>query len=97
MSVEAYRALGWVSAPGLVHLCIDVAWRDVALAADCLFYEPSVFIRHFHRVSGAPDDQTYRDANDDREQRDGDGRALTRWKHSPDFERAVEALKAMRS
>lgn len=97
MDVETYKALGWVSAPGLVHLCIDVAWRDVALAAGCLFYEPSVFVRHFHRVSGAPDDQTYRDANDNTEQRDGDGYALGRWKLSPDFDRAVSALKALRS
>lgn len=96
MDVETYKALGWVSAPGLVHLCIDVAWRDVGLAAGCLFYEPSVFVRHFHRVSGAPDDQTYRDANDDTVQRDGDGRALTAWKVSKDFPRAVAALKALR-
>ena len=96
MDVETYKALGWVSAPGLMHLCIDVAWRDVGLAAGCLFYEPSVFVRHFHRVSGAPDDQTYRDANDDTAQRDGDGRALTAWKVSKDFPRAVAALKALR-
>lgn len=96
MPVEVYRALGWVSAPGLTHLCIDVAWRDLGVAAGCLFYEPGVFVRHFHRCAGAPDDQTYRDANDDGTQVRADNRALTAWKTSPDFKRCVSALKALR-
>lgn len=96
MPIEVHRALGYVSPPGIVHLCIDVAWRDLGLACDALFYESGVMIRHFHRVAGAPDDQTYRDANDNREQHRGDNIAVTAWKVSADFERARAELSASR-
>lgn len=97
MTRELWRTLGFVSPPGLTHLCIDVAWRDLGLAAGCLFYEPAVLIRHFHRIAGAPDDDTYREANDNREQVRADNLAVTRWKASPHFRDCVERLRVLRS
>ena len=97
MSVELYEALGWVSPPGLTHLCIDVAWRDLGVEAGCLFFEPSVMIRHLHRMMGAPDDQTYRDANDDPEQFRSDNVASEAWRLSADFQRDVETVRRLRA
>lgn len=85
MSVELYDALGWVAPPGLTHLCVDVAWRDLGIAAGCLFYVPDVCIRHHHRITGAPDDQTYRDANDNLDQVRADNVAISAWKASGRF------------
>jgi len=96
MSAELYEALGWVAPPGLVHLCIDLAWRDLGQAAGCLFFEPDVTIRHFHRVAGAPNDQTYRDANDNGAQVRGDHLNVQRWRMSRDFQRDLETIRSLR-
>ncbi|HET9725769.1 MAG TPA: hypothetical protein VFP28_02565 [Gemmatimonadales bacterium] len=86
MPIEVYRALGWIAPAGLIHLCIDVAWRDLGIACDALHYEPGVFIRHFHRLCGAPDDATYREANDSSAQVNADNRAFRAWRESDRFE-----------
>jgi len=93
ITVDAYRALGYVSPPGLVHLCIDLCWRDVAMAAGALHYLPEIMIRHYHRIAGAPDDQTYRDANDDIAQKNTDSLAHSSWRMSPRFDRDAEKLR----
>lgn len=95
--VELYRALGWVSPPGLTHLCVDVAWRDLGVAAGCLWYEPDVEIRHLHRVKGAPDDQTYRDANDDPVQVALDSAHLSVWRNGPRFAEDLAKVQALRN
>ncbi len=96
MSIELYRALGWVSPPGLTHLCIDVAWRDLGLAAGALHYRPDVFIRHLHRIAGARDDQTYRDANDNPEQVRGDSIAVAKWKNGRQFQHDLTVVREAR-
>lgn len=96
MSVEIYRALGYVAPAPLVHLCIDVAWRDLGLATDSLFYERDVMIRHLHRLTGAPDDATYQEANDNPEQYRNDMSGIDVWKSTGDFQRAVNAIHAVR-
>lgn len=94
--VELYRALGWISPPGLTHLCIDLAWRDLGVAAGCLWFEPDVEIRHLHRVKGAPDDQTYRDANDDPAQVASDSAHLSVWRNGPRFAEDLVKVQALR-
>lgn len=97
VSAELAEALGWVSPPGLTHLCIDVAWRDLGLACGALFFEPGVEIRHLHRMMGAPDDQTYRDANDDMQQKRADNIAVQAWRAGPDFARACAVVRDQRA
>jgi hypothetical protein len=97
MSVEVYDAMGYVAMPGLKHLCIDIGWRDLGIATDSLFYAPDVMIRHLHRCVGAPDDQTYRDACDDTEQKRGDGLAYGRWRGSAEFLACVQRIGTMRA
>lgn len=95
ITVDAYRALGWIAPPGLVHLCIDLCWRDVAAAAGCLHLDRDIMIRHYHRMKGAPDDQTYRDANDDQEQKRTDALAHAAYVGSPRFQRDIEKLRGL--
>ncbi len=94
MSVELYRALGYVAPPGLVHLCIDLAWRDLGIRTGTLHCLPGVMIRHVHRLVGAPNDLTYIEANEG-EQARGDHMAYERWKHSDRFTRDVEKIGAL--
>jgi hypothetical protein len=94
--IELHRALGWVSPPGLTHLCIDLAWRDLGIAADCLYFADDVFIRHFHRIAGAPDDATYREANDDRVQYASDQNGFSLWRNGPQFQAALGRVRAAR-
>lgn len=96
MSIELYEALGWVSPPGLTHLCVDVAWRDLGLETGALFFERAVTIRHMHRIVGAPDDQTYRDANDDPAQFRADNLGVQRWKLSTSYQDDVRRILALR-
>lgn len=94
MSVELYRALSYVAPPGLVHLCIDLAWRDLGIRTGTLHCLPGVMIRHVHRLVGAPNDLTYIEANEG-EQARNDHMAYDRWKHSDRFTRDVEKIGAL--
>lgn len=97
VDVGTYRALGYVSPPGVLkHLCIDVVWRDVGIAAGALHYVPEVMIRHLHRLVGAPDDATYREANEG-DQAAGDHRSYTVWRGSDDFQAAVQRVGRYRA
>lgn len=96
MPVEVYRALGWVSPPGLIHLCIDLAWRDLGFATDSLFYEPGVLIRHLHRLVGAPNDQTYMDANDNSAQVTADSNAFNAWREGEGFRADMDRMHCLR-
>lgn len=99
--IETYRALGWVAPAGLVHLCIDLAWRDLGVATGTLHYLPDVQIRHLHRCVGAPDDQTYRDANDNSVQYAVDQNAFSAWRNgsrfTDDMQKVNKALDAWRA
>ncbi len=95
MSIEAYEALGYVSPPGVLkHLCIDMVWRDLGVESGTLHYCPDVMVRHLHRLVGAPDDDTYREANDGQQKTD-DFVAYPKWRDSEDFWRDVEKLERM--
>ncbi len=63
ISQNIIAALGWMCAPGLDHMCCDNIWKDVGMAAGCLFYCPEVIIEHLHWVAGkAIVDETYKEA-----------------------------------
>jgi hypothetical protein len=46
------RAAGYMVPPGLQHLCIDVAWSDLAEGIGCRYYLPEVIIEHRHPAAG---------------------------------------------
>lgn len=91
---EIYRRLGWVALPQLRHLFADNVWRELGRGVGNFVYLPAVKLSHLHRWNGAaPDDQTYQEANDKR-QRAGDKAAYEKWRRSPAYVEAVEALTA---
>lgn len=94
MRADLAAALGWVAPPGLTHLCIDVAWRDLGIAAGCLHYVPRVMIEHLHPCRGVvPQDDVYRDANSATRKRE-DNQAYRAWREGPGFLAALEVVKA---
>jgi hypothetical protein len=101
--VGTFETLGWVSPERsdgtavLKHLCIDMVWRDVGMAAGGLHYVPEVMLRHMHPIRGlAPYDQTYAEANEGA-QASADHRAYPIWRQSDDFQRAVQRLGTYRA
>lgn len=60
VSADIVEALGWMALPSCHHMCIDVAWKEIGLAAGCLVHCPDVIIEHRHWANnGAPMDATY--------------------------------------
>lgn len=64
MTADIVRTLGWMVPPGLVHLYIDDAWRELGRAMGRLRYLPQVVIEHLHPAAGkAQMDDRYREVN----------------------------------
>lgn len=61
---DIIRTLGWMVPPGLVHLYIDDAWRELGHAMSRLRYMPDVVIEHLHpAASKAAWDDRYAEVN----------------------------------
>ena len=90
--VEMFRQLGWIALPALRHLYSDNVWRDIGKGVDNFVYCPDVKLTHLHRWTGlAPDDDTYRDANDFRYRR-ADKAAYIAWRNGPGY---IDAMKTL--
>lgn len=64
MTSDIVTTLGWMAPPGLVHLFLDDAWRDLGNAMGRLRYLPDVVIEHLHPIAGkAPTDAGYEEVN----------------------------------
>jgi hypothetical protein len=64
MDARIVRALGWMSPPGLRHLYVDNAWKQLGEATEQLCYLPRVVIEHLHPAAGKADmDEVYRRVN----------------------------------
>jgi hypothetical protein len=75
ISADIVDALGWMALPSCRHMCIDLAWKDLGLGADCLAYVPEVTIEHRHwGVGKSALDETYAEA-EARHQDDRDAHA----------------------
>jgi hypothetical protein len=95
ISSDIVQVLGWMCAPGMRHMCIDIAWKELGLAAECLAYVPGVTVEHRHWGVGKSEfDTTYAEA-EARHQEDRD--ALERWKADPEGMAAdVETVRRLR-
>ena len=88
---EMYRRLGWIGLPTSRHLFCDNVWRELGKLTEFI-YLPDVKLSHLHRWNkAAPDDQTYREAND-KIKREKDRLAFETWRNG---EGLVEARKAL--
>ncbi len=50
MTTETVRRLGWMAPAGFKHLCIDLVWKDLGIAADRIAYLPDVTVEHLHPI-----------------------------------------------
>jgi hypothetical protein len=90
--IEMYRRLGWIALPTLRHLFCDNVWRELGKLTNFI-YLPDVKLSHLHRWNNAaPDDETYRQANDKRK-REKDKLAFETWKNGSGLVKAKKALR----
>lgn len=90
---ELYRRLGWLALPGIRHLFLDNVAREIGKGLGNFRYVPEVRLTHRHRWNRtAPDDQTYRDANDKRK-REQDERVYLAWRNGPGYRETMERLR----
>jgi hypothetical protein len=99
ISAPILSALGWMAEPSMLHYCIDVVWRDLGEAADCLYYLPGVVLEHHHWAFGGPRagarDDTYWEAA---ERGRDDVRAHAKWeteRKAGDVAKVKAALAAL--
>lgn len=90
--MEMYRRLGWLGMPTSRHLFLDNAWRELGKLTEFI-YHPDVKLSHLHRWNkAAPDDKTYREAND-KQKREDDRIAFETWRDGIGLQIAKEALQ----
>jgi hypothetical protein len=90
---EMYRRLGWIGLPTSRHLFCDNVWRELGKLTEFI-YLPDVKLSHLHRWNkSAPDDQTYREAND-KIKREKDRIAFETWRDGDGLVQARKALLA---
>jgi hypothetical protein len=90
---EMFVRLGWVTLPTIRHLFCDNVWRELGKGVGNFQYVPEASLRHYHRWNKtAPDDKTYREANDKHE-REKDRRTFEEWRDGPGLAEAVALLR----
>jgi hypothetical protein len=90
--IEMYRRLGWLGMPTSRHLFLDNAWRELGRLTQFI-YHPDVKLSHLHRWNkAAPDDKTYREANN-KKKREDDRIAFETWRDGDGLQIAKEALQ----
>lgn len=91
---EVYERLGWFAPPTIRHLFLDNVARELGKALRNFVYVDAAKISHLHRWVGlAPDDQTYREAND-KSKRRLDQAAFEAWRDGDGLREAIKALTA---
>jgi hypothetical protein len=91
---DVYRRLGWLALPTIRHLFLDNVARELGKGLGNFQYVPEAKLTHLHRWNKkAPDDDTYREANDKRK-READRRAYREWRTGPGYENALRRLTA---
>lgn len=91
---ELFTRLGWLVLPTLRHLFADDVAREIGKGLGNLVYVDEAKLEHRHRwVGKAPDDLTYREAND-KQKRELDKRAYLAWRNGPGYQAAIEVLTA---
>lgn len=64
MTSNIVTALGYIAPPSMLHLCVDLVWKDWGEAIGRLTYLDDVILEHLHPANGkAAMDAGYEDAN----------------------------------
>lgn len=91
MHFDIIQALGYMVPPGLTHLFIDNAWKDLGLATNTLRYLPNMIIEHLHpHGKKAEWDERYTEVNSGA-QWTADEDAYRAW-HAVGFSRDVDNI-----
>jgi hypothetical protein len=94
ISSDIVRALGWMCVPCCRHMAVDLAWKDLGTAADCLVHVPEVTIEHVHWCAGkAAMDETYAVSEAGK---DADREAYFGWRDGGGLAEAVDTVRALR-
>ena len=92
---EAMPTLGYMAPPALVHLCIDLAWKDWGEGLGRITYLPDVIIEHMHPANGkAPMDAGYEDANSP-ERVSADSKAYYAYRDGGGLQHDLEKLRTL--
>lgn len=91
---EVFTRLGWLVLPTLRHLFADNVAADIGRGLGNLQYVPEAELPHLHRWNRkAPDDLTYREAND-KQKRELDRAAYLEWRNGPGYRDTMTLLGA---
>lgn len=94
MTSDIVQALGYFAPPQMVHLCVDLAWKDLGEAIGRLTYLDDCIVEHVHPAAGkAVHDQGYEEANN-AGQVAKDSEAYFAYK-ADQFHQDVEKLRAL--
>jgi hypothetical protein len=94
ISSDIVRALGWMCVPCCRHMAVDLAWKDLGTAADCLVHVPEVTIEHVHWCAGkAAMDETYAVSEAGK---DADREAYFGWRDGGGLAEAADTVRALR-
>ncbi|MFE4857362.1 hypothetical protein [Streptomyces sp. NPDC056670] len=64
MTSDIVTTLGYMAPPTMVHLCVDLVWKDWGVGMQRITYLPDMVIEHLHPAAGkAQLDEGYEDAN----------------------------------
>jgi hypothetical protein len=92
VSIELYKKIGWLALPATRHLFPDNAWKEIGKITG-IVYLPHVKLSHLHRWNkAAPDDKTYREAND-KKKREDDRIAFENWLNGPGLQETKRLLQ----
>jgi hypothetical protein len=95
MTSDIVQALGYMAAPGMQHLCIDVVWKNWGEAMGRLAYLPDVIIEHCHPHAGtAPMDAGYAETYRPERSRE-DQEAYWSYRRSAQYDCDVGKLRAL--
>lgn len=95
MTSDIVRALGYMAPPAMVHLCVDLCWKDWGQGLGRLTYLNDVILEHMHPANGkAPYDAGYEDANSP-ERTTADATAYLAYRDQGSLSTDLEKLRAL--
>lgn len=92
VSGNIFRALGYVTPPGMIHMFSDVFWKELGVQLKKLFYFPDILIEHLHFTVGkSPVDSIYLSV-DNKIVYSHDKKIFNEWKKN-EMKKAIEKIK----
>lgn len=93
MTGDIVQALGYFCPPGMTHLYLDNAWKDIGAAVGNLRYLPNIVIEHVHPIAGKAEwDDGYREVNAG-EMYAADKLAYDAWVADPSWREALGGIR----